>query len=196
MSNNKDNNPVPAISNNILEALNIVLKNDFVHVREISRLIGISPTTASTSLKELEENGILTKKTLGKNCFYSLKKSHKTRKFIAIAENYKFLKGCRNKGFSEFSESLLKDMNDIKGFVDFIIAYKSEGKEKSSVLFVTSLDHETIKIKIMKSGKDAEKMTVFTRENFRNNLDNDIIKGMLKDYIILYGAERFVELVY
>lgn len=195
MSNNKDNTPkkkCPGITNNALDALDAVARHDFVHIREISRNIGISPTTAGTVLKGLEENGILAKKTLGKNCFYSLNKGQKTKKLIAILENYRFLKECSNKDFLAMSEDLLRGMNDIKGFIDSIVAYE-DGK-RYSLLFITSLDNDTIRSKLQRL--DIGKVIVFTRENFRNNAGNDMIKNILKNHVVVSGAEKFIDLLY
>lgn len=192
MSNNKDK--FPLLTNNVLEVLSIVSKHDFVHIREISRLIDISPTTAGNILKELEQNNILTVKCLGKNCFYSLNKNPKSKKLIEISENYRFLKECRDERFSAMSEKLMDNIASIKSFIDSIIAYKEN--EKLSLLFITSLDHETIKSRIMAAGITAEKITVLTRENFKNNLKSEMIKNILKDHIIISGAENFVELIY
>ena len=195
MSNIKDTSPTtPTISNKVLEVFDIAVKHDFIHIREISRLVNIAPTTAGNILKELEENNILSKKVLGKNCFYSLNKNHKSRKLIAMAENYKFLKECRDERFSAMSEKLMDNIASIKSFIDSIIAYKEN--EKLSLLFITSLDHETIKSRIMAAGITAERITVLTRENFKNNLENEMIKNILKDHIMISGAENFVDLAY
>lgn len=189
MSNIKDKF---TLNNNVLEVIDIITKHDFIHIREISRLAGISPTTASNILKELENNNILTKKVLGKNCFYSLNKNHKSKKLIAMAENYKFLKGCSDKNFSIFAENILGRVNDIKNFIDSIIAYKEDGR--FSLLFITSLDHETIRSKL--ENLECKKITVLTKENFRNNLENELVKNILKDHVIISGAENFIDLVY
>lgn len=189
MSNIKDKF---TLNNNVLEVIDIITKHDFIHIREISRFAGISPTTASNILKELEENNILSKKVLGKNCFYSLNKNHKSKKLIAMAENYKFLKECSDKNFSIFAENILNSINDIKNFIDSIIAYKEDGR--FSLLFITSLDHETIRSKL--ANMEYKKITALTRENFRNNLDSQAMKDILKEYITLFGTERFIDNLY
>lgn len=189
-----NNNNRFILNNNVLEVLNIVIKHDFVHIREISRLAKISPTTAGSILKGLEENNILAKKVLGKNCFYSLNKNNKAKKLIAMAENYRFLKECSDKNFHSLAENLLKGIAEIKNLVDSVILYKE--KDKFSLLFITSLDYETIKSRISKLDSTVEKITVLTKENFRNNLESEMIKNIIKDYIVIFGTENFVDLIY
>lgn len=190
MSNINDN--TPTISNNVISVIDAVSKHDFVHVREISRLANISPTTASTILRELEQRGILTKKALGNNYFYSINNNQKARKLLAIAENYNFLKECSDNDFSIFAESLLKNIAELKSMVDTIIACRENSE--ISLLFITSLDAETIRSRIV--GLKTEKISVLTRENFRNNKENETIKNILKKYAVIHGAENFIELLY
>ncbi|PIN86104.1 hypothetical protein COV19_06425 [Candidatus Woesearchaeota archaeon CG10_big_fil_rev_8_21_14_0_10_44_13] len=195
MSNIKGKPTPLTLSNNVLEALAAVLKHDFVHIREISRMTGVSPTTAGNALKELEENNILSKKTLGKNCFYSLNKNQKSRKLVAIVEDYNFLKACSDKAFSIFSEGILKDVKDIKNFIDFMTV--SDDGSGPSILLVTSLDNDTVKSRLSKSSSDRiKKIMILTRENFRNNLEEDMIKNLLKDHITIFGTERLIDTIY
>lgn len=186
MSNIKDTPPSSlTISNNVLEVMNIITKHDFIHIREISRLANVSPTTAGNILRELEENNILKKKVLGKNCFYSLNKNSRAKKLIALVENYKFLKSC-----PEDTEDILNNISGIKNLIECIITYRENNK--ISLLFITSLDIETIRSKL----SSKQKIIVLTKENFRNNIDSEMIKSILKDYIIISGAEKFIDMVY
>jgi len=188
----KNNDITLNISSSTLEIVSFILRNDFLHVRELSRLAGISPTTASTILKSLEEKGILTKRVLGNNYFYSMNKSQKAKKLAVMAEEYRALKIlCSDHHIEYLAEPLLKSIDGIKGMIDSVIL--ASGK----IVFVTSLDHDTIRERISKTPNiHDKKLIVITKENLKNSLQDEETKNILKEYLVLHGAERFIDMMH
>lgn len=189
---NKNDKPF-AISGNSLEVFGAVLRHGFVHVREISRIAKVSPTTASMILKGLEKKGIVKGKTLGKNRFYTLEKNSSTRKMICMLEDYRFMKRCSDQGFLESSERIMKGIDDIKNLIDVIIAYRQGDKDdKICLLFITSLDSEKLRPRV---GSGIEFM-VMNRDNLKDNACSEMIMRMMEDHAVIKGAERLAEILY
>lgn len=188
----KNNDITLNISSSTLEIVSFILRDDFLHVRELARLSKVSPTTASVILKGLEEKGILKKKVLGNNYFYSINKNQKAKKLAIMAEEYKTLKTvCSDQHTEYLSEPLMKNIESIKGMIDSVIL------ASSSIIFITSLDHATIQERISKTPNiHNKKIIVMTKEGLKNNLNSDEMKDILKDCLVLHGIEKFIEIIH
>jgi predicted transcriptional regulator len=188
----KNNDITLNISNSTLEIVSLILKNDFLHVRELARLTNISPTTASTILSSLEENSILAKKVIGNNYLYSLNRNQKSKSIAVMSEEYRALKAlCSDKKLAETADGISKGMNSIKGMIDSVVI------SKNTILFVTSLDSNTIKDRISKEvSADGRRIIAISRETLKNNLETDEIKSMIEGHLVLHGAERFIEIMF
>ncbi|MFO8015542.1 MAG: winged helix-turn-helix domain-containing protein [Candidatus Woesearchaeota archaeon] len=211
------------LNDNVLECLRAIherslLGDDFMHIREIARTAGISPTTAGSILSMMEEEGMLSSRVLGKNRFYSIKRNYKAGNILEMMESHKLLRASANPQFEELARKTLDSIKGMRGLIDSVITYKSKDKgeesdnenkhkesdkeysrgEYDSLLFITSLDIGTIRSALKskeEKEEDAVKITVLTRDNLRSNLDSDMVRGILDDYIVLSGAERFTRIL-
>ena len=59
------------------------------HIREVQKLLKISPRTAQLALAYLENGGILESKLRGKIRAYGLKKSYIAKDYLTLTESYK-----------------------------------------------------------------------------------------------------------
>src|SRR3989344_985654 len=79
------------ITENTLQVLSL-FTNDFsseYYIREVEKLLKISPRTAQLILEDLENKGIIESKTKGKIKIYKLNPSEFTKKYILLVEQYK-----------------------------------------------------------------------------------------------------------
>ena len=68
--------------------------NDFkreYYVREVGKLLKISPRTAQLVLEDLEEKGIVESKTKGKIKIFKLNVSEFTKRYLVFVEQYKLI---------------------------------------------------------------------------------------------------------
>ncbi|MDP4039142.1 MAG: hypothetical protein Q8P57_01000 [Candidatus Pacearchaeota archaeon] len=66
--------------------------NDFnreYYIREVEKLLKISPRTAQLILEDLEDKGIIESKTKGKIQTFKLNPSEFTKRYLAFIEQYK-----------------------------------------------------------------------------------------------------------
>lgn len=188
MSNKKD----ITLNSSVLDIISFVLRGGPLHVRELSRLTRLSPTTAGSILNELEDNGILARKVSGRNHMYSINRNSRARKIAVMAEEHRAMKRlCSDPILDAFSDSLMKEIGGIKGMIDCIAC------SGDSILFVTSLDHETIGSVLSKTQAGRKyKLMIFTRENLRNNAEAPEIRGLVQDCFVLHGSERFIGIAF
>ena len=59
------------------------------HIREVEKLLRISPRTAQLILEDLENKGIIESKLRGKIKSYKLKTNELSRRYLAFVEQYK-----------------------------------------------------------------------------------------------------------
>src|SRR3989338_3577700 len=79
------------ITENTLQVLSL-FTNGFdkeYYIREVEKLLKISPRTAQLILDDLESKGVLESKIKGKIKLYTLKKNSLSQRYIVFAEQYK-----------------------------------------------------------------------------------------------------------
>jgi len=172
-----------------LEIILILLSEDR-HLREISRMLNISHTTLSRKLDELLNLGILDYKIVGKNKLFSLKNNFKTRNVILNAERYKL-----NLFLEKYPKLniLFDDIIKITG-KHMIILFGSYAKFDSNAnsdidIYINS-SALSLKEKVESlNSKLSVKLGKF-------NSDSLLIREIIKNHIILRGAEEFYEEIF
>ena len=166
------------------------------YIREVQRILKISPRTAQLILDDLEKKGILESKLRGKIRAYKLKKNLMTAKYLVLTEKHKeiaFLeKNLIIKEIIEKTTSLIQGMGIIFG------SYAKGINKKDSDLDIFVIGKcNRIKIKeISKIYKIEINMKNYPKNIFRKIMDSDILtQEVLKDHIIFLNSEEFIDLV-
>jgi predicted nucleotidyltransferase len=177
--------------NNLLRILALFTDgyNRSLHVREIARLLKLSPRTASLALDHLSKKGVLDYEHKGKNKLFSLKINEISEHYLCLAESYKktiFLdkhfklnrlsSALKVNGVAVIFGSYAKGIEKKDSDLDIFIAGEYNKKEMEEYQKTTMLD-----ISIKHYPKDA-----FNNPDF-------LIKEVIKHHIIIEGQESFVK---
>ena len=157
------------------------------HGREISRKLGIPPTTTLRLLKELESKSIIEPKISGKNKIYFLKKGLPSRTYVYNAENYKLIK-IINK--YPFLEPIIQDIRD-KAKNHMIILFGSFARLKATKdsdidIFIESKTGTIKKEVELINSRISVKTGSF-------NLESSLIREIVNNHAIIQGIEEYYE---
>jgi len=168
------------------------------YVREVQKLLKISPRTAQLILEDLEKKGVLLSKTRGKIKIYSLKKENEiSRAYIILAEQYKLI--CFLNKKIEIKH-LLREIKKISPNTTLVIfgSYAKGTEKRGSDLDILAIINGDFD---KQSVKALEKMHTF-KINIKtvkiDNFDKDdiLIKEVWDNHIILQNSELFVDLIW
>ncbi len=186
------------ITENTLQVLSL-FTNDFnreYYIREVEKLLKISPRTAQLILEDLEDKGITESKTRGKIKTYKIKLSDFTKRYFVFVEQYKaiaFLE--KNLMIKEIVEKITPN---IKGTGIIFGSYVKgiEKKESDVDIFVAgSYNKEEIKKVSKNLGIDIS-VKCYPIKTFEKNIHKDILlKEILKNHIVFVNVEQFIQQV-
>ena len=187
------------ITENHLQALSL-FTNGFdreYYIREVEKLLKISPRTSQLILDDLENKGILESKIKGKIRSYNLKRNSLSQKYIIFAEQYKTI------AFLEKNTIINEIIEKINPFIDGIgIIFGSYTKgtiNKDSdldIFVVGKYNHEGIKNISKRYGIEIS-IKCYPLKTFEKNLTNDaLLKEVLKNHILFLNAEQFIRMVF
>ena len=166
------------------------------YIREVQRLLKISPRTAQLILDDLEKKIVLESYVKGKIKLYRLRLTVEARDYIVFTETYKRIK---------FIEKSLK----IKEIIDEL-AHKIEGIGIIFGSYAKGIEKKDSDIDIFIAGtydkKEFERVSSisgvkldiknYPLELFKSELDKDIlIREVLDNHIILFGSEHLINLI-
>ncbi|MBD3209423.1 nucleotidyltransferase domain-containing protein [Candidatus Woesearchaeota archaeon] len=167
------------------------------YVREVGKLLNLSPRTAQLILEDLEQKGVVASKTKGKIKIYKLQRNESTKKYLVFAEHYKSLAFLEKK--LSLKEIIEKITPHIKGIGVLFGSYaRGLEKEDSDVdIFVAgSYDDDNIKKVSKKYGIDIN-VTCYPKKTFEKNVAKDVfLNEVLKHHVVFLNAERFIQVVY
>ena len=172
--------------NYLYEVLLLLLKRE-MHGRELAKELKTSLTRIQTTLTELRNSNIVDYKMEGKNHIYFIKRNLISKSFILNAENYKLAKLISN------YESLGPIFQDIieKSKCNLIILFGSYAKgtpQKSSDIDIYI---ESTNPKIKEAVQHIYDLISVKIGKF--NLDNLLIKEIIKNHVIIKGAGEYYE---
>lgn len=187
------------IHNKYFEVMKHFLRgyNSSFYGRELAGKVKISQKNIALTLKELEEEGILSSKLNGRSKNYSFNFSNPLIKkyilFLEVENSLKFLK--EHKKISQLVEKINQ------GNIICIFGSYAKGTEKSNSdldLFIIGTSDGK---KIIQEGKSLGievNIQSGTHKNFKDLIKNKnpLIKEILENHIILSGYEDFVEEVF
>ena len=186
------------ITENTLQVISLFTDgfNREYYIREVEKLLSISPRTAQLMLEDLENKGILESKMRGKIKLYKLKFNWSSKKYLIFIEQYKEI------AFMEknilIKEIIEKISPDIKGIGLIFGSYVKGTYHKDSdldIFIAGTYDKERIK-KISKMYGIEISVKCYPIGTFEKNINEDILlKEILKNHIVFLNAEHFVRAV-
>ena len=180
---------------NTLQVLSL-FTNDFnrdYYIREVERLLKISPRTAQLILEDLEDKGIIESKTKGKIKTFKLNPSEFTKRYLVFVEQYKAIAFLEKKLL--IKEIIEKITPYIKGigiiFGSYVKGLEKEGSDLD-IFIAGSYNDEEIK-RVSKNLGIEISIKCYPMKTFELNLTKDILlKEVLKNHIVFLSAEQFI----
>ncbi len=174
--------------NKEMEILSYLFNND-AHIRGIEKAIKMPHATILRKLAKLEKENIVDFKIVGKNKQYFIKRNLKARKMLEIMENYKLLRLFQKHPNLEplFEDIITKCSSLIIVFGSYA---KGIPKSESDIDIYVETEDSAVKKRIEEiNSKLSVKIGKF-------NKDSLLIKEIVKNHVILKGAERFYEQIF
>ena len=196
---------VENINNIKLEIIGL-FRNNYLnqfHIREMAKLIGKSHVSLLPHLKKFEKDKILLFKQVGKSKVYSINfNNNQVREFLSLGEKKKTLEFL-NKEF--FIKKVYDEFinNNLNGCLILFGSYASGNTTNESdidLLYIGKMK-ESEKKKIKEFGKTYRKeihLVVMPLKQFNEQLSKHglLIKEIIKNHIILYNHDIFINLVW
>jgi len=186
------------ITENTLQILSL-FTNEFsreYYIREVNKLLEISPRTAQLILEDLEDKGIIESKTRGKIKTYKINLSEFTKKYLVFVEQYKAIAFLENNLM--IKEIVEKITPNVKG-IGIIFGSYAKGIEKKGsdldIFVAGNYNKEEIKRVSKNFGIDIS-IKCYPIKTFEKNKNKDILlKEILKNHIVFVNAEQFIQKV-
>lgn len=186
------------ITENTLQVLSL-FTNDFsreYYIREVEKLLKISPRTAQLILEDLEDKGIIESKTKGKIKTYKIKLSEFTKKYLVFVEQYKAIAFLENNLM--IKEIVEKITPNIKGIGIIFGSYvKGIGKKESDLDIFVAGNYNKEEIKRVSKNLGIElSVKCYPIKTFEKNINKDLLlKEILKNHIVFVNVEQFIQKV-
>jgi len=186
------------ITENHLRAL-ALFTNGFdreYYIREVQRLLGISPRTAQLILDDLEKKAILESKTRGNIKTYKIRKSEAAREYLVFVELYKKIAFLEKKPMIKEIVAKITPLIDGIGLIFGSYAKGIEKKDSDLDIFIAG-DYDRNEVKKVSELYGIEisvksyPMKTFEKEIGRDNL----IKEVLSSHVVFLGGEEFIKTV-
>lgn len=164
------------------------------YIREVEKLLKISPRTAQLMLEDMENKGILESKTRGKIRTFKLNPLESTKRYLVFVEQYKALAFLENKPL--IKEVVEKITPHIKGMgIIFGSQVKGLENENSDLDIFISGKYNNEEIKKVSKNLGVEiSIKCYPPKTFKKSLREDVLlKEILKNHVVFLGAEIFIE---
>ena len=156
------------------------------HIREVARLLSISPRTAQLTLEALEERGVLGSHLRGRNRVYALQRAG--WRYLLLAEHYKTL------SFLEKHPHIEQVLNDITiegiGIIYGSYAKGTETRTSDLDLFIAGTGE------IPKNTGIRIQTTTYPLEAFEQKISTDAyLREVIEHRVVISGAEALVRMI-
>ena len=186
------------ITENNLQVLSL-FTNGFdkeYYIREVEKLLKISPRTAQLILEDLENKSIIESKTRGKIKSYKLKINYSSKRYLMLVEQYKII------SFIEKNLLVKEVIEKISPFIDGIgiifgsYAKGTSNKESDLDIFIAgNYEKEEVKKVSINLGIDIS-VKCYPLKTFEKNINQDVLlMEILKNHILFKNIELFIEKV-
>ena len=166
------------------------------YIREVERLLKISPRTSQLILEDLENKGIIESKIKGKIKSYKLKLNELSKRYLIFVEQYKSISLMQeNLLVKEIIEKIVPFIEGI-GIIFGSYANGNYNKESDLDIFVAgNYKKEEIKKVSINLGIEIS-VKCYPLKIFENNVNRDILlKEILKNHVVFLNAELFIQKV-
>lgn len=166
------------------------------YIREVEKLLKISPRTAQLILEDLENKGIIESKVRGKIKSYKLKINELSKRYLAFVEQYKSIAFMeKNLLVKEVIEKISPFIKGI-GIIFGSYAKGTSNKESDLDIFIAG-DYEKEEIKKVSRNLGIEiSIKCYPLKTFEKNINQDIfLKEVLKNHIVFINTEQFIQKV-
>jgi uncharacterized protein len=187
------------MTENTLRVLSL-FTSDFTrdyYVREVGRLLDISPRTSQLVLENLEKKGIIKSKIRGKIKNYKLHISESTKKYLVFVEHYKAISFLEEHLI--IKEIIEKITPTIEGIGVIFGSYVKGVEKKSSdldIFIAGKYNRNEIRKISLKFGIDIS-IKCYPLKLFEKKLNEDIlIKEIFKNHVVFINAEQFIKMVF
>jgi uncharacterized protein len=183
------------ITENTLQILSL-FTNNFnreYYIREVEKILKISPRTSQTILEDLENKGIIESKKRGKIKIYKIKVSEFTKRYLVFVEEYKTIAFLEKKLLiKEIIEKITPFINGI-GLIFGSYVKRIEKKDSDLDIFIIgNYDKKEIN-NISKIFGIEISIKSYPIKVFEKNINKDIlIEEILKNHIVFVGTEQFI----
>jgi len=166
------------------------------YIREVQKILRISPRTAQLILKDLEKKGVLESRARGKIRTYKLKKNSTTVKYLILTEQHKQIAFLEK---SQIIKEIIEKITPLIIGIGLIFGsyVKAINKKDSDldIFIIGKYDREKIK-EISKTYKIEINIKNYPKNIFEKTINDDILtKEILKDHIVFLNLEEFINLI-
>jgi predicted nucleotidyltransferase len=164
------------------------------YIREVQKILRISPRTAQLILDDLEKKAVLESKIRGKIKSYKLQKNETARNYLVLAEQYKKITFLEEHPM--IKEIVSKITQYIQGIACIFGSYvKGNATKESDLDIFIAGDYDPRKIKeISKTYGIDISIKKYPLKSFQEGIRKDIlVKEVLNSHIVFLNAENLVE---
>ncbi len=166
------------------------------HIREVEKLLRISPRTAQLILEDLENKGIIESKLRGKIKSYKLKTNELSRRYLAFVEQYKSIAFM---GQNLLVKEAIEKMSPFIEGIGIIFGSYAKGtfnKGSDLDIFVAGAYNKEEVRKVSEYLGIEISIKCYPLKTFEKNVYQDILlKEVLKNHIVFKKVELFIEKV-
>ncbi len=166
------------------------------YIREVEKLLKISPRTAQLILEDLENKGIIESKVKGKIKSYKLKINELSKRYLTFVEQYKSIAFMeKNLLVKEVVEKICPFIKGI-GIIFGSYAEGTSNKESDLDVFIAG-DYEKEEFKKISRNLGIEiSVKCYPLKTFENAANQDILlKEVLKNHVVFINTELFIQKV-
>lgn len=186
------------ITENHLQALCLFTQGfdrDF-YIREVQRILDISPRTAQLILDDLENKGILESETKGKIRVYRIRTNSMSRRYLVFAEQYKAIAFLEK---NSMVKELIEKITPFTKGVGIIFGSYAKGRAKKDsdldIFVIGTYDEEKVR-EISETYGIEISVKCYPLKTFEKVLANDhLIREVLKSHVVFLNAEKFISRV-
>ena len=166
------------------------------YIREVEKLLKISPRTAQLILEDLENKGIIESKIKGKIKSYKLRINELSKRYLTFVEQYKSIAFIeRNLLVKEVIEKICPFIDGI-GIIFGSYAKGTSNKESDLDVFIAG-DYEREGVKKVSRNLGIEiSVKYYPLKTFEKNINQDILlKEVLKNHVVFINTELLIQKV-
>lgn len=191
----KVNNKISEIQLRVLGLFTRGFNKEY-YIREVQKLLKISPRTAQLALSFLEKKTVLESAIKGKIKIYRIKKSFIAGDYLMLAEMYRRIKFMEN---NILVKDIIQKVSPLISGIAFVFGSYAKGAQKEDSdldLFVigpynANKVKEISKLYGIKINVKAYPLSIFEK-NYKEDI---LIREVLNDHVVIKGVEKLMEII-